>query len=95
MATVVIMIIAVIIIRVAIELRVLITITLLFQICVNGVCGVAGLPVQSHAVVESGSATDGRWPPLQEPTVEANRHRARAATRDFAQVQLEFVLYSL
>lgn len=73
----------------------LIIITLLFQICVSGVCGAAGRPVQSHAAVESGSAPEGPWPLLQDPTVKANRHRARAATRDFAQVQLGCISYSL
>lgn len=58
------------------------------QICVSGVCGAPGQPVQSHAAVESGSATDGPWPLLQDPSVRANRHRARAATQDSAQVQL-------
>lgn len=51
-------------------------------------CGAPGRPVQSHAAVESGSDTDGPWPLLQDPTVRANRHRARVATQDSAQVQL-------
>lgn len=61
--------------------------TLLFQICASGVHGVHGQHVQSHAVVVSGSATDGPWPLLQDLIVEANRHKARAVTRDSAQVQ--------
>lgn len=64
----------------------------LFQICVSGVYGVAGQPVQSHAAVESDSATDGPWPLLQDPAVGASRLRARAVTQDSAQVQLSFIL---
>lgn len=70
------------------EFMVVMIIILPFQICVSGVCGVSGQPVQSHAAVESGSATDGPWPFLQDPAVRANRHRARAATQDSAQVQV-------
>lgn len=62
------------------------------QICVSGVRGAPGLPVQSHAAVESGSATDDLWPLLQDPAVGANRHRPRAATQNSALVRL---LYSI
>lgn len=83
-----IMIITVIIIKMRTELMVVEVITLPLQICVSGVCGVSGQPVQTHAVVESGSATGGPWPLRQGPAVRASRHRARAATQDSAQVQL-------
>lgn len=65
-------------------------IILLFQICVSGVHGAPGQSVQSRAAVESGSATGGPWPLIQGPTVGVNRHRARVATQDSAQVQLSF-----
>ena len=86
--TAVIMIIAVIIIRRRTELMVVMIIILPFQICVSGVYGVPGQPVQSTAAVESGSATDGPWPLLKGLLVKASRHRVRAATQDSAQVQL-------
>lgn len=70
------------------ELTVVLIIILPLQICVSGVCGASGQPAQTHAVVESGSATDGPWPLRQDPAVRANRLRARAATQDSAQVQL-------
>lgn len=70
--TAVIIVITVIIIRVRTELVVVMVIILSFQICVSGVCGAPGQSVQSHAVVESGSATNGPWPLLQDPTVRAN-----------------------
>ena len=57
-----------------------------FQICVSGVSGAPGQPAPSLAAVESGSATDARWPLLQELAARASRHRARAATQDSAQV---------
>lgn len=86
--TAVIMIITVIMIRMRTELMVAVIIILPIQICVSGVCGVPGQPVQNHAVGESGSATGGPWPRLQDPAVRASRHRARAATQDSAQVRL-------
>lgn len=83
----VIVIITVIIIRMRTELMVVMIIILPLQICVSGVCGAPGQPVQSRAAVESGSGTDGPWPLLQGPAVRASRRRARAATQDFARVQ--------
>lgn len=61
-----------------------------FQICVSGVSGAPGQSALSRAAVESGSATDGPWPLLQDPAVRASRHRARAATLDSAQVQTHY-----
>lgn len=68
-------------------------VTLLFQICVSGVCGVPGQLVLTRAVVESGSATGGHWPPLWDLDVGANRPKARAATRDSALVHLAFIYH--
>lgn len=90
--TAVIMVITVIRIRMRTELTVVLIITVPLQIFVSGVCGASGQPAQTHAVVESGSATDGPLPLRQDPTVRANRHRARAATQDSAQVQLSLSL---
>lgn len=90
----VIMIITVIIIRMRTELMVVMIIILPFQIRVSGVCGAPGQPAQSRAAVESGSGTDDPWLLLQGPAVRANRHRARAATQDFAQVQ-RFLCFQL
>lgn len=83
----VIMIITVIIIRMRTELMAVMIIILPLQICVTGVCGAPGQPVQSRAAVESGSGTDGPWPLLQGPAVRASRHRARAVTQGSVQVQ--------
>lgn len=58
------------------------------QICVSGVRGASGQPARTHAVVESGCASDGPWPLRQGPAVRTNRRRARAATQDRVQVQL-------
>ncbi|KAF1372723.1 hypothetical protein PFLUV_G00250370 [Perca fluviatilis] len=68
------------------DLMVVMIIILPFQICVSGVCGALGQPVQSLAAVASGSATDSPWLLFQDPTVKVNRHRPRAATQDSAQV---------
>ena len=86
--TAVIMTITVILIRMRTDLMVVMIIILPFQICVSGVCGALGQPVQSLAAVASGSATDSPWLLFQDPTVKVNRHRPRAATQDSAQVQL-------
>ncbi len=73
--------------RMRTELMMVLIIMPSFQICVSGVCGAPGQPVQSRAAAESGSATGDHWPFLRAPAVRASRHRARAATQDSAQVQ--------
>lgn len=66
----------------------MVVIALPLQIFVSGVCGASGRPAQTRAAVESGSATGGPWPLHQVPAARASRRRARAATRDSAQVRL-------
>lgn len=59
---------------------------IIIQTGVSGVHGVCGQLAQTHAAVESGSASDGLWHRCQDPAARASRHRAKAATQDSAQV---------
>lgn len=58
------------------------------QISVSGARGASGRFVQTPAAAASGSATGGPWPRRRGPAARASRRRARAATLDFAQVQI-------
>lgn len=62
-------------------------ITLSLQTCVSGAHGASGRRARTRVAVGSGSATGGPWPLHQALAARASRRRARAATRDSAQVR--------
>lgn len=66
---------------------VVVIITLSLQTCVSGAHGASGRRARTRVAVGSGSATGGPWPLHQALAARASRRRARAATRDSAQVR--------
>lgn len=66
---------------------VVVIITLSLQTCVSGARGARGQRVRTRVAAESGSATDDPWPLHRALAARTSRRRARAATRDSAQVQ--------